>query len=303
MKALRKEAASPITVLQQGRCFLCGTAGAEVVLKEGAHVARQCSCGVVYADPVPDAADVDLTVDHHHRIYYSAPAAERLRWVRRAKPAGRLLDLGCGEGEFAELAVARGYEAEGMEPDERRADVARRRTGIRVEPAFLEQDTLPPNSFDVVFHIDLLSHFIDPVKSLKSMRRLLREDGVICFEVGLFSKLSPFWHKFAGRANMPDHRWFYDERALQATLERSGLEIVEIRKFDIGASTFLTTALLQVLRPSALGKDGGSISRPMASGTAGRCYYRLQMWLRYSAGKWLRTGGPKAAFVTARPVG
>ena len=144
-----------------------------------------------------------------------------------------------------------------MEPDERRAEIARRRTGIRVEPAFLEQDTLHPNSFDVVFHIDLLSHFIDPVKSLKSMRRLLREDGVICFEVGLFSKLSPFWRKFAGRANMPDHRWFYDERALQATLERSGLEIVEMRKFDIGASTFLTTALLQVLRPSALGKDGG----------------------------------------------
>lgn len=271
-------------------------------MTEGEHVARQCGCGIVYTDPVPDEENLDLTIDHHHRIYYAGPAKERVQWVRRSKSGGRLLDVGCGEGEFAEIAKKFGYDVVGMEPDKKRAAVAEKRTGVPVERAFLEQDTLPASSFDIVFHVDMLSHFAHPVNSLESMRRLLRPGGVICFEVGFFSKLSPFWRRHMGRPNMPDHRWFYDEHALELTLNSAGFEIIELKKYDIGLSTLLTTALLAFFRPSSLGGRGGATDRPMASGPAGALYYRLQMWMRYQLGKHIRTGGPKTAFVTANAV-
>ena len=259
-------------------CYLCGTDTGVEVFREEPFQARQCSCGLVYAWPAPADGEVDPRVDHHHRVYYSQPAALRANWLRRHLPHGRVLDIGCGEGEFAQAALARGYEVEGIDPSEPRALIAERRTGICVHRGLIEDDALAPQSYDGVFHVDLLSHFPDPVASLKAIHHALKPGGMMCFEVGLFAGLSPGWRKLAGRGNMPAHRWFYEEGSLRALLDRAGFELVEMKYFSIGLSTAITSLGLKLFRPREISDGATMLHRPVVRGRLGGLYYRAQMW-------------------------
>jgi len=281
-------------------CFLCATDEGAPLFSEGIFTARRCGCGLVYIDPPADTVAVDPTADHHHRSYYARPAARRLSWLQEFVKSGRVLDVGCGEGEFAAAARAAGYDVDGVDPSEQRAAIAEARVGIKVERALVEEARLAPGAYDAVVHVDMLSHFPDPVAALTAMRAALKPGGVMCFEVALFGGLSPRWWRWAGRGNLPVHRWFYDEKALEALLARAGFRIVGTRLYAIAASTIITSLGLRLFRRDAL---AGKVSHePMVRGRMSGFYYNFQTWLRYGLGRWLPVGGPQVAFVAAVPI-
>ncbi|TIT26675.1 MAG: class I SAM-dependent methyltransferase, partial [Mesorhizobium sp.] len=99
---------------RSGACPICRTNAGPVALREGEYSGRQCVCGVIYIDPLP-AHPVDAPIDHHHRVYYSAPARARVGWVKAFTQRGRLLEIGCGDGEFAAAAIRAGFTVEAVE--------------------------------------------------------------------------------------------------------------------------------------------------------------------------------------------
>jgi SAM-dependent methyltransferase len=281
-------------------CFLCGSERGEPIFREGEYLAKQCGCGLVSLDPTPGPQDP--TIDHHARIYYSAPAAKRVRWLQRFVPQGRVLDIGCGEGEFAAAAIALGFQVDGLDPSTRRAEIAERVTGITVQRALIEEAELPARAYDGIFHVDLLSHFPEPLESLRRMHACLKPGGVMCFEVGLFGGLGARWRGFAGRGNFPAHRWLFSEGAVRRLLETAGFDVVGIKLHAVGPSTFVTSVGLMLFRPRQLREDT-ALHRPIVPGRLGNLYYRAQMWMRYDLGARLRIGGPQVAFFAAKPRG
>ncbi len=285
-----------------GGCFLCSADEGETLFREGGFAAKQCRCGIVYIDPRPEPGAVDPAVDHHHRVYYAWTAKTRVEWLRRFVPAGTILDVGCGEGEFAAAAVARGYRVDGLDPSAERAAIAEKKAGIRVELGLVESAALPDHHYDAVFHVDLLSHFPDPVASLRAMRRCLKPGGTMCFEVGLFGKLSPRWQRWSGRANLPTHLWFYDRASLAAVLGKAGFRIVGMRTYAIGLSTIVSSLGFRMFRRSAPSPGAAALAGPVVRGRFAPLYYLIHHWLRYGVGRWLRLGGPQTALVAAMPV-
>jgi SAM-dependent methyltransferase len=161
-----------------GSCILCGSRSDPVVVREANYVGRSCRCGIVYIDPFPDPDSVDLTHDEHADEYYELPATVRLDWVAKIQSHGRLLEIGCGWGDFVAGAKRRGYEVAAIEPNPVRARHVRKVLGIEVEQAYLETVSPPAVGFDIVYHVDLLSHFPDPVRALRAMASQLRPGGV-----------------------------------------------------------------------------------------------------------------------------
>ncbi|WP_212611884.1 class I SAM-dependent methyltransferase [Sphingomonas baiyangensis] len=240
---------------------------------------------------------IDPQVDHHHRVYYEAPAAARVAWVKRFKQKGLLLDIGCGDGEFTRAAIGAGFEVEGIEPNPDRVATVKKRSAIPVEQGLIEESSLPAGRYDASFHVDLLSHFPDPVAALRAIAEKMRDDGVICFEVGLFSNLPLRWRRLAGRANMPTHLWFFDAPSIEHLLDAAGLKLVAMRRYKVGVSTAVSAALVAMRRERAVAATRAGL--PMARGRASGVYYRFHMWLRYGLGRWLPIGGPQTAFVAA----
>jgi len=207
--------------------------------------AYRCSqCGLVYCDPVPLGVSVEevyggvddyftIAIDDERLAYYRS-LAEGLR--RRTGRAGRLLDVGCGRGEFVYSASQIGWDAHGVDPDSAFVDFAKRRFGLtNVVAAELEDAGFADGSFDAITLNGVLEHIPRPRAALVHAARLLAPGGILFFEVpnggvlrfsaadtvlrligsGLTSHLSPF--------RPPFHLYEFSAAAARQILDKVGL--------------------------------------------------------------------------------
>src|SRR5262249_48831423 len=151
--------------------------------------------------------EIAPTLDAHSWEFYSLPAELKLDWLAESHPTGRLLEVGCGSGHFLAAARRRGYDVAGIEASPRRAARRARALGLPVESSLLEESCAARATFDVVYHTDLLSHFPDPIGALTRMRDLLKEGGILFFDVGIDGG-----HWQPSRA-YPQHLWYYSREA------------------------------------------------------------------------------------------
>lgn len=204
---------------QETACALCGARTYAVVGhhdRDGRPLRTvMCErCGLVWTNPRPSDADVDQYYATTYRVDYTrhaAPsrrkilrgltgAAERIEALGRLWRAGvRVMDVGCGAGEFVFLLRARGIDAAGVEPGEMYADFSRRELGIPIETATVDVAHVPPASQDVVTMFHMLEHVADPRRVLATIGGWLRPGGVLVVEVP----------NVASRAQAPRHRFHF----------------------------------------------------------------------------------------------
>ena len=294
--------------VREGCCLLCKTSGHPIVWEEDGYQARQCPCGVLYVDPEPPIGEVDPRRDLHTEGYYRWPAPHRLAFLQRFASTGTLLEVGFGRGDFLSLARDAGFDVAGVDPNPF-ACVSAERRGFRVECATMETSGLPEAAFDVVFHVDLLSHVADPIGFLDAMRRRLRPGGTLVFEVGAVGGLHPRWHWWSERLGLPEHRQFFSEKALRGLLARAHLRIVGLERFSLVLATTLLRGRRAWVEPLLAGPVGRMIRwrRPyddngLAPRTCGLQvgYERIMELTRYRAGAHLPRWGPLTLFVAAR---
>jgi 2-polyprenyl-3-methyl-5-hydroxy-6-metoxy-1,4-benzoquinol methylase len=143
-------------------------------------------------------------------------------------PAGRLLDVGCGRGDFGAWLVRRNWSVTGVEPSAHACAVARSR-GIDALTGTLADVELEPGTFDAAVFRHSLEHVSDPVDSLRRAREALREDGMIVVRLPNFG----CWQRrrFGGRwfhLDLPRHRFHFNAEALRMVLTRAGFTRVQI---------------------------------------------------------------------------
>lgn len=291
----------------RGRCAVCGaTVGAMVAGRDG-HALVQCACGAMFLDPEPAADAVDPREDPHPDSFYALPAAMKVRWLARSRAQGRLLEVGCGRGFFLATAKQHGFSVAGIEVDAVRAHTVATKLEAEIEVAALDRSSCPDASCDVVYHCDLLSHFVDPLCALQRMRRMLRDDGVMFFEVGLVGGLSGAWYRRMPPGSWPRHRWFFDDRSLTALLSRAGLRIVRVQTFSLGPQVLLYRGVSRALsgvRRVCSGRDDRTQRAVPAEPRRERPgEARINNWLRFGLGRWAPRFGPATALVLAVPTG
>lgn len=283
-------------------CPLCKGPAGEVTWNEGGYRLRSCTCGLGYLDP-PPATPADPTIDHHTEGYYRYPARTRARFARRVSPGNRLLEVGCGDGSFLLAARDVGFRPTGLEAHPDRAARTAATTGLPVVSALIEERPQFDQPFDVVFHVDLLSHFDDPAESLRSMAGELAPGGALVFEVGVFGGLAPAWYRWVGGVGLPWHRWLYSEAAVTALVASAGLEVVETRRFALLPATLLMR--LRRLATTIAGVRNDASASADRSGPSSRLR-KMSDWteyvLRYRVGRIVPRVGPMTMLVAARPV-
>jgi SAM-dependent methyltransferase len=110
----------------------------------------------------------------------SAPAWKAVADATGIGPGTRVLDIGCGSGEFCRLAAERGARASGIDAAEGMVEVARRlapECDLRVGP----MESLPweDESFDVVTAFNALKFAADTGLAAAEARRVARAGGLV----------------------------------------------------------------------------------------------------------------------------
>ncbi len=151
-------------------------------------------------------------------------------------PNQTLLDLGCGDGLFLEIAKQKGVICTGADQSEVALNKCRGRLGDNVNLVKLDvaSDALPftQNSFEAVSLLDVLEHVLEPEKLLNEARRV--SSKFIIISVPNFSSLPARLQCLLGKVPENNkftkgHVYWFNYVVLKKTLEDNSLEIVELK--------------------------------------------------------------------------
>ncbi len=146
-----------------------------------------------------------------------------------ARPGGRLLDVGCGNGTLLERMRRLGWQVEGVETDPeavRRARARRLAVGLGA-PA---DQGYADASFDAVVMSHVIEHVADPVSLLADCRRLLRPGGRLVMTT---PNAASWGHRSCRAAwlhlDPPRHLRVFTSAALEPLASRAGFGTISTR--------------------------------------------------------------------------
>jgi 2-polyprenyl-3-methyl-5-hydroxy-6-metoxy-1,4-benzoquinol methylase len=156
-------------------------------------------------------------------------ADEYVRHLPSPNSQGRLLDIGCGEGEFLAHMQALGWSVEGIEPNSDAVATARAR-GVAVIGGTLNETSLTPQSFNAITFRLVFEHLRDPRAALRVCRDALRPGGVLWLAT---PNLNSEGHRLFGEhwihLQAPRHPVLHTPASVMELLVDSGFEVVGFR--------------------------------------------------------------------------
>ena len=103
------------------------------------------------------------------------------RYLRRVKPEGKLLDVGCGLGFFLKC-MQDIYDVSGIDVSEYAVREARKiAPNAQIEVGTATHLPFERSSFDIVSAFDVVEHLEDPDLFFKESQRILRQRGFLIF--------------------------------------------------------------------------------------------------------------------------
>ncbi len=148
-----------------------------------------------------------------------------VNWVK-GPPQGKLLDVGCGNGNFLSIMQKLGWEVWGVEPDPQAAKIAQELLRDTIIIGTLEPAGFPDNSFDVITAVHVLEHLHQPLGFLQESLRVLKPGGrLIIITPNTNSLGHRLFGKFWKALEVPRHLFLFTPALLGACLEKAGFRI------------------------------------------------------------------------------
>lgn len=197
--------------LVETNCPLCGQFDADIKFsfpKYNINVVRCRNCQMVWTSPRVAASDLNnlyrpnycdsiinqleqdsvsgfrKLISHKRRQQLLRSFTRRFNILKRAmpKPNVRLLEVGCGNGNFMVYLRDRGWQVTGVDISPYAVTLASRR-GLQVFQGELSEFNFAPNQFDGIVMYHVLEHVYFPKELLRETCRILKPGGNLIIEV------------------------------------------------------------------------------------------------------------------------
>lgn len=250
-------------------CSICGTKGQPLYqgLEDrlfnapGRWNVDKCpnpKCGLVWMNPMPREEDIGKVYETYYthqeetgirtflrklyvvfRIVFGFERKWRrgyMMYLDRAEP-GRLLEIGCGDGQRLAFFQSHGWTAEGQEVDRKAARQAYEKFGIKVHLGKIEGLGLREASYDAIMMNHVIEHVHDPVALLMECKRLLKPGGILVAVTPNIESLGHRIYRSHWRGlEQPRHLMLFSGNALRSCAERAGFPRNEVWATPINAA-------------------------------------------------------------------
>ena len=273
-----------------------------------AAVVRCASCGSWFTTPRPAAAEIAALYPDSYAPYRTsavapafpptrgatpdqAPPRWRDRWwdrltrtrrgMHHVRPFGdgRLLDVGCGGGDFLAAAERLGWHADGIDLSAAAVATAAGRTRGRVWRTDLAAagERLAENRYDLITLWQVLEHVERPLDVLRSVRRTLAPGGRLMLAVPNRASLSAWLFGSAWIGwDVPRHATHWNAGTLADLLARAGFDRPQVVTVSRpGWIRHSARGTARARRLAATGFAARTIGRGAQFASAGDCLYTL----------------------------
>jgi 2-polyprenyl-3-methyl-5-hydroxy-6-metoxy-1,4-benzoquinol methylase len=218
-------------------CPACGTSqpARRARLGSGEALLRCDACGHHFSTQTRSESKVAYN-DHYSGFREDPVFSQAVREfidasLRPRLPAGaKLLDLGCGNGEFMVAAAAAGYQVRGLDTSEAAVKLCRERglqaaVGDFLDPAVARANT--HDGVDLVTLWDVVEHLPDPHAFMRQVAASVRPGGMVFVKTPAIERLTLEVTRMAPRMagallQAPSHLQYFRKSSMTALLLRSG---------------------------------------------------------------------------------
>lgn len=199
--------------------------------------------------------------------FFRTRKREIARLVPRSR-GGKLLDAGCGTGDFVPVAQERGYSFRGIDISKRMIDICRKRfPGTGFSKGDVMDLGFPEGEFDAVISAGVLEYVKDDSRASRELFRVIKEGGIL---IATFpNRSSPLLRieKLLGRLSPREKAFHREYTASQARtlLESAGFRITD----DIFVSYLPVNIGVRIPFPRAFDRVLGAGLRVLGLGSWG----------------------------------
>ena len=229
-------------------CILCGSKKRRLIYSQDQYSVYKCEdCSLGTLNPQPGEAELTaLYQQEYFQSHYNnelVPGSRemekrllqekhRLRFFRKYKNKGKVLDIGCGRGYFLLACREHGYQVEGIDISADVANYVRSNLKIDVHVGKVSNIMLPEKTFDVITLWHSLEHTDDPNIYIHNARKWLKDEGVLVIDVPNYAGYDAIktWDNWQGWS-IPYHFYHFTKDSLAFLLHRHGLTIISKKDY------------------------------------------------------------------------
>lgn len=159
----------------------------------------------------------------------------KLKLINEVSGSGKsLLDVGCGTGDFLQIAATSGWKISGIEPNDQARDIANKKTKASV----FDTDQLSKfeaHSFDVITLWHVLEHLPNLDQHFSIFKNLLSPNGVLIIAVPNYRSYdAKLYKEFWAAYDAPRHFWHFSQDSIKRLGARVEMNLVKTipMKFD-----------------------------------------------------------------------
>ncbi len=140
-----------------------------------------------------------------------------------------LLDVGCGTGDFLQIAKSNNWEVSGIEPNEQARIIANSKTDNSVFEIeqLLQFDKA---SFDVITLWHVLEHLPNLEDYISVFQKLLKPEGRLIIAVPNYKSYDAQYYKsFWAAYDVPRHLWHFNRKSISNLIEAFNFKVEKIK--------------------------------------------------------------------------
>ncbi len=211
---------------QHTKCLISGDTNLQPMTGYEKHyLVKSHATGFVFCSRIPTEEELQVAYNQYTREDYLSPVT-KLRYnqlldqLEKYRKTNKILDIGCGVGNFLEVAKSRGWEVFGTEYTDKAIDVCSKK-GINMHQGKLISEWFDEGGFDIITSFEVIEHINNPIEEVTLIHHLLRSGGLFYFTTPNFNALERLILKDKYNIiSYPEHLSYYTTKTIHYLLSQ-----------------------------------------------------------------------------------
>ena len=188
--------------------------------------------------------------ERFYQIAKSINLNDKLNLINKIAKGKKILDYGCGVGDFLEHLQKNGYDVLGMEPNDSARRIAQSKIGLaKVTSTELEQIN---EKFDVITLWHVLEHIPNLNEIIGQLKNHLTKSGTLVIAVPNHQSYDAnYYGEHWAAYDVPRHLWHFTETSMHKLFSNFGMKIESIHPMKL--DSFYVSLLSEKYKGNKLG--------------------------------------------------